>query len=128
MLNSKNNTETIKSDDDSIDFDAWMDLYKSDPEAFEHQREAMIQQTISKAPEQHQRRLNGLQFQIDMERRRAETPLQSCMKISSMMWEKFDHMRAQLNEFKEQQSGTEKPAVKTTESPVKATVLEFAPR
>jgi len=57
-----------------FDFDRWARLARSDPERFEAQRRAAIDSLIDEAPEECQRRLSGLQFRIDMERRRSGTP------------------------------------------------------
>ena len=51
-------------------FDELKKLAQSDPEQLEKLRTELIEDTISSAPAQHQRRLRGLQFQVDMERRR----------------------------------------------------------
>ncbi len=128
MLIPNSDTEKAESGNADINFDEWVELYKRDPAAFEHRREALIQQTINSAPEEHQRRLNGLQFQVDMERRRSESPLQSCMQISSMMWEKFDDLRANLNQFQEHQEHGTFPVPEVQQEPQKATVLEFTPK
>lgn len=85
--------DNITADCPEIDFDEWMTLYKDDPDEFERRRTAMVNAVISQAPKDHQRRLNRLQFQVDMERRRTNNPLSSCLKISSMMRDKFDTLR-----------------------------------
>ena len=105
-----------------------MRLYESDPELFERRREALIRSTIDSAPEKHQRRLNGLQFQIDMERQRSESSLQGCMRISSMMWERFDDLRSTLNSISnpENSDGVSLPVKK--ESQASADILEFTPK
>ncbi len=72
---------------EAFDFDEWKTLASNDPEAFERRRQAVIDDFLSSVPESRQRRLRGLQFRIDMERRRARTPLGACIKISSMMWD-----------------------------------------
>lgn len=70
-----------------FDFDEWSQLAKDDPFAFEARRIALIEAYLRQFPLSGQRRLRGLQFRIDMERRRARTPMGACLKISSMMWE-----------------------------------------
>lgn len=70
-----------------IDFDEWAQLAKTDREAFEARRRAVIEETINQVPEDRRQRLRGLQFRIDMERRRARTPLGACIRLSSMMWD-----------------------------------------
>ena len=71
----------------SFDFDEWSQLAKDDPFAFEARRIALIEEYLRQFPQSGQRRLRGLQFRIDMVRRRARTPMGACLKISSMMWE-----------------------------------------
>ena len=71
----------------SFDFDEWSRLAKDDPSAFEARRIALIEDYLRRFPQSGQRRLRGLQFRIDMVRRRARTPMGACLKISSMMWE-----------------------------------------
>jgi hypothetical protein len=71
----------------SFDFDEWSRLAKDDPSAFEERRIALIEAYLRQFPQPGQRRLRGLQFRIDMVRRRARTPMGACLKISSMMWE-----------------------------------------
>ncbi|MEM7207540.1 MAG: DUF3135 domain-containing protein [Pseudomonadota bacterium] len=124
-------TDHDHQDDSSvreIDFDKLMKLYQDDPEAFEQQRLAMIEETIAAAPEAHQRRMKGLQFQIDMERRRADTPLRACMRISSMMWEKFDAMRDELNALSNIENSVPTEASQQKARATKADVLEFQSR
>ena len=70
-----------------FDFDEWSRLAKTDPAAFEARRLALIEEYLDQFPPLDQRRLRGLQFRIDMERRRARTPLAACMRLSAMMWD-----------------------------------------
>jgi hypothetical protein len=70
-----------------FDFDEWSRLAKDDPSAFEARRVALIEAYLRQFPPPGQRRLRGLQFRIDMVRRRARTPMGACLTISSMMWE-----------------------------------------
>ena len=66
-------------------FDELMKLAQKDPEQLEVLRQSWVEEIISSAPEVFQRRLRGLQFQIDMEREKASNPVSSCIKISQMM-------------------------------------------
>ena len=70
-----------------IDFDEWAHLAKTDRDAFEARRRAVIDEMIGQVPEDRRQRLRGLQFRIDMERRRARTPLAACIRLSTMMWD-----------------------------------------
>ena len=73
------------SNEIDFDFDAWMALYKKDPESFEKQKKDLVQEVINQAPEKMQRRLNGLQWQIDTEVKLAKNSLDGCIKVYQMM-------------------------------------------
>jgi hypothetical protein len=76
-------TQTTGSD---FDFEEWALLAKTDPAAFEAKREEAIAQLIDGASPRMQTRLRGLQWRIDMDRRRSSNPLSSCMNIFNQMW------------------------------------------
>jgi len=69
-------------------FGYWRDLSKSDPELFEQKRQEAIDEVINNAAPDNQHRLRQLQWRIDMERRRAKNPMDSCVRIYDMMWKK----------------------------------------
>ncbi len=71
----------------AFDFDEWASLAKANPHAFEARRQALIDDYLRQFPDAERRRLRGLQFRIDMERRRARTPMAACIRLSSMMWD-----------------------------------------
>jgi len=75
------------ANDTSIDFDEWAALARTDPRAFEARRLALIEQYLKQFPHAEQQRLRGIQFRIDMERRRARTPMAACVRLSGMMWD-----------------------------------------
>lgn len=68
-----------------FDFDYWANLAKRDPEGFEVLRTQYLQDAIARSSPRHHRRLKGLQFQLDLERRRAKTPMAACLKFSELM-------------------------------------------
>jgi len=70
-----------------FDFDEWMNLAKTDPEAFDLKRKQIIDDLIAHAPERIRQRLIQFQWRIDMERARCSNPLQACIKLSNMMWD-----------------------------------------
>jgi len=70
-----------------FDFESWMALAQTDPEGFEMRRQEEIESAIMKAPELMRDRLRGLQWRIDMERRRCKTPLAACVRLNSLMWD-----------------------------------------
>ena len=69
-----------------IDFDAWSEMARSDPETFELMRQTAIESAIAKASESNRHRLRCLQWRIDQERRLASSPMAACLRISRMMW------------------------------------------
>ncbi len=80
----------------NFDFDEWVELYRQSPEQFEQRRLNWSRRVIEDAPKSYQRRLSGILFQINMEKRRSSNPIQHCMRISQMMWDKFDEMNSGL--------------------------------
>ncbi|MFC1748632.1 DUF3135 domain-containing protein [Pseudomonadota bacterium] len=75
----------LKDSTATFAFDDWKDLAETNPQAFEQKRRDFIDSFISKASSRHRNRLEGLQWRIDIERRRSSTPLSACVRISSMM-------------------------------------------
>lgn len=67
-------------------FDVLVDMARNDPQGLETLRRSMTDAVITAASnDTTRRRLQGLQFRIDMERRRATTPLAATIRISEMM-------------------------------------------
>ena len=118
---------TQNTQHDAFDFDYWMELYESDAEAFEQQRAALISAEIAKSPEHLQRRLKGLQFELDAKRSMSDSPLESCMQMSSQMWDSFDLMRTHLNALARPEALTEDEVVKLQKPTESAQVLQFPP-
>ena len=69
-----------------FNFDDWAALAKSDPQAFEEKRRAVIEQVIAAAPGRQQARLRGLQWRLDIERGQCHHPLVSCTRMFNKMW------------------------------------------
>jgi hypothetical protein len=74
----------------------WERLAREDPEGFERRRKDAIESFIAQAPPEHRERLRGLQFQIDLERRRAKTALAATVRLQTLMWERFGKLREAL--------------------------------
>jgi len=72
-----------------LDFDAAMELARTDPEAFEQYRQYVIEALIARAPERNRHHLRCLQWRIEQERERASNPIAACVKIYRMMWDSF---------------------------------------
>ncbi len=73
-----------------FNFDAWKQLAQTDPAAFELRRSRRIESEIGTLAGERARRVRGLQFRIDMERRRSRSPLGACMRIHKMMLEQLE--------------------------------------
>jgi len=67
----------------AFDFDKWKEMAETNPEAFEFNRQRMIDAVIAKT--KHSDRLKRLQWRIDVERERSKTPISACVRLSSMM-------------------------------------------
>lgn len=80
-------------------FEQLVELAESDPDGLEHLRHALVEDFIQHAPANQRRRLKGLQFVIDMERRRAKNPVQSCIRMSQLMHDRVSILRDTLNDF-----------------------------
>lgn len=74
-----------------FDFDEWAQLAKQDKLAFEEKRTEILRQLIESCAsnDNNLRRLNGLQFQINMIRRKHKSPMGACVAISEMMMDKL---------------------------------------
>ena len=74
-----------------FDFDEWAQLAQQDKVAFEQKRDATLKQLIETyaSNDNDLRRLNGLQFQINMIRQKHKSPMGACIAISEMMMDKL---------------------------------------
>jgi hypothetical protein len=87
-----------------FDFDEWADLAKSDGDAFEQRRLAVVAAAIERSSPRQRQRLRTLQWRIEAERRRTRTPLQACLRLSSMMWDSLLSSQAHLDTLLQQVS------------------------
>jgi hypothetical protein len=103
------------------DFDVLATMAQTDPAGLEALRQRLCEELIASAPPHMQRRLRGLQFQIDAQRRLAKTPLQACLKISEMMHDSFAELRAALNQL----AGEEQPVLTRERRTPTGRILNF---
>lgn len=82
-----------------VDFDEMLALAQQDPESFEEKRLEYIEAFLDKIPAEKQRRLRGLQWQVDQARLLARTPMASCIAISNMMWDSLNRLNHQQREL-----------------------------
>lgn len=83
--------------DDLPDFDTLLALHHDNPSALEELRRDLSRQLVAKAPRTAQRRLEGLQFRIDMELERAGSAEARYRRLSRMMYESFAELNQCLN-------------------------------
>lgn len=74
-------------------FDTLMEMATERPEELENLRQRMTEDILRNAPPERRRRLLGVVFRIDAERRIAKNPLQACIKISQMMMDSALELR-----------------------------------
>lgn len=74
-------------------FDELKEMAAERPEELENLRQRMTDDILRDAPEERRRRLLGIVFRIDAERRKAKNPLQACIKISQMMMDSALELR-----------------------------------
>ncbi len=74
-------------------FDELKTMAAERPEELESLRERMTDEILRDAPEDRRRRLEGLVFKINAERRRSKNPMQACIRISQMMMDSVVELR-----------------------------------
>ncbi|MEZ5506414.1 MAG: DUF3135 domain-containing protein [Gammaproteobacteria bacterium] len=80
------------------EFDTLREMAQNDPEGLERLRGQPGDQLIRAHRKPTAENWCGLQFRVDMERRRAKSPMAACIAISAMMHDSFDQLRQALNE------------------------------
>ena len=76
-----------------IDFEHWSTLASSDPQKFEELRKDRISDLINGTSGQRQKRLLGLQWQIDTVRdQHKDSSVAALLAISELMWETFQQL------------------------------------
>lgn len=84
---------------DGFDFEHWAGMAKKNPEAFETMRKKCLAELIEQAPERVRRRMEGLQWQVEVIRERSANPMAACLSISQMMWDSVTGERGLLAAF-----------------------------
>ncbi len=94
-------------------FDQLSNMAETHPDALENFRQREVEALITSAPEDMQRRLRGLQFQIDCQRQLHDTPISACIAISKMMHDSVQRLNKVLNGLKEEQAEQQEPSPAT---------------
>ena len=82
---------------DLPDFDTLKRLAETEPGRLDELLHQQVEALLEGVNPEWQRCLRGLQFRIDCQRRLAKNPMDSCLRISSMMHDSFYNMRCALN-------------------------------
>jgi len=85
---------------DLPDFDYLVALAEENPEKLEALRHRYNRHLIDAAPESLKRRLEGLLFKINMEKRRSKNTTQCCIKISELMMDSFVDMQTAIGNLR----------------------------
>ena len=84
------------------------ELAENSPEQLEFILRENINALIETTSGSHKRRLQGLQFQVDVQRKLAKNPIDSCIRISRMMHDSFLELNRALANFTNDQPMSEK--------------------
>lgn len=86
------------------DFDELLFLANNKPDDLERLRKQLIEEAIQDAPPEYQRRLRGIQFQVDMKIRQSANPMSACVAISELMYESLHQLQLTLNDPEQAQA------------------------
>ncbi|MBV7416188.1 DUF3135 domain-containing protein [Aeromonas sp. sif2433] len=89
------------------DFDTLKHWALDEPERLDELLHQQIDALIAQVGPDRQRRLRGLQFRIDCQRRLARNNLDSCIRIANMMHDSFYAMRRHMSQLQEESSARE---------------------
>ena len=106
-------------------FEDWVSLANEDPDAFERLRQELIDEFIDSAPPDRRKHLRSLQWRIEQERARSQTPLGACIRITRMMWERLTSAGGLVDQLRNLSNSLEHPGDTQVR---RAQVLEFPPK
>ena len=92
------------------DFDTLRRMARDNPDGLEALRKKLVAELLDEAGPERRQRLEGLQFRIDMERRRAANPLAATIKLSSMMRDSLLRLQQAINEPDQARAATARSA------------------
>jgi len=80
-----------------FNFDDWAALARRDPEAFNLRRDQVVNEACERLGDRSATAISGICWRIDVERQRCSTPMQLCLKLTSLMWDRFYDLNDELN-------------------------------
>ncbi len=115
-----------KTDPQEFDFEYWSNLAQEDPASFEAERTELLDEYILTTPVDIQKRLRGLQWQVEQVRNLSGTPMAAYLRLSKMMWESLEGERGLLESIE----SLKRPASQqvTPANKASASVLPFKSR
>jgi len=106
-------------------------LAREDPHAYEALRRELLESFIESAPARHKRRLRGIQFRVDHERRLSRSALGSTVRIYQLMWQSFLCLNSEWQDFvrlyEEYESDQESTVAAAYAPKGTARIIEFRP-
>ena len=81
------------------DFDEMLVLAKTDPKRLDDLLKKRVDRLIDSAPERIQKRLRGIQFEVDCQRKIQKSSYDACRKISEMMHDSLMDLNRVLNNY-----------------------------
>lgn len=100
-------------------FDDLLHWAKHDPKRLDHYQQQKTQELIDSAPNHIQRRLRGLQFQINCQRKLHRSAIGRCIQISKMMHDSLDEMVQIVNGHNKDRNASATVLMHPTVSPLK---------
>lgn len=95
-------TEHVFSNAQAFNFDVWLELAQSDPEAFEYVRYLKVQDALSNFEKTSRNHLAALCVRIDIERAKANTPMEGLLWMLGEMGRNLGNIGDQYNEFSQE--------------------------
>jgi len=100
----------------------WAQLAQQDPDAFEEMRVELLDEFIKNSPTSIQKRLEGIQWKIDLIRQHADSSAEVLTEISKMMWESTQQLGQKQQDLLNLCTGKETDTISNLES---AQILNF---
>jgi hypothetical protein len=90
-----------------------IEMAKNNPELLDELQKKESQKIIDNASSENKSKLEGIQFKVDMIKRKNKKNLtKTNLELSDMLWESFHSMNNELQAFREVQENSKKPNLK----------------
>ncbi len=85
----------------------WAQLARQDPQAFETMRTELLNEFIQNSPANQQRKLQGMQWKIELVRQRTNSPAEALAEITGMMWQSAQQLEKKQQDLLDVCAGKE---------------------